>query len=203
MMKRILLSAVFVALAAGPALAQDTFVPHDRDRGELSPGTGAPTTDQMLRAAEGGGTTSSLIATLEYGERVECHACVAPLTRALLESRDPEVRRISAWWLRRRLFAIGAICAFALNLDLGQVLDDLVVALREKEIAGAGLDVFEIEPLPPGHRLWKAPNFLMTPHIAAAGPHLEQRRLDLIIDNCRRLARGEELVNIVDKANWF
>ena len=43
----------------------------------------------------------------------------------------------------------------------------------------------------------------MTPHIAAAGPYLEQRRLDLIIDNCRRLARGEELVNIVDKANWF
>ena len=36
-----------------------------------------------------------------------------------------------------------------------------------------------LEPLPPDHRLWRAPNFLMTPHTAAAGPHLEQRRLDL------------------------
>ena len=95
--------------------------------------------------------------------------------------------------------------AVLINIGRGSnvVLDDLAAALYDGVIGGAALDVFEIEPLPPGHRLWKAPNFLMTPHIAAAGPHLEQRRLDLIIDNCRRLARGEELVNIVDKANWF
>lgn len=145
MMKRILLSAVFVALAAGPALAQDTFVPHDRDRGELSPGTGAPTTDQMLRAAEGGGTTSSLIATLEYGERVECHACVAPLTRALLESRDPEVRRISAWWLRRRLFAIGAIMAQMKDTLAGDT--DPIRRARAAMAIGEFLDPNGLQPL--------------------------------------------------------
>jgi phosphoglycerate dehydrogenase-like enzyme len=43
----------------------------------------------------------------------------------------------------------------------------------------------------------------MTPHTAAAGPYLGQRRLDLMVENCRRFAVGEELVNVVDKANWF
>ena len=83
------------------------------------------------------------------------------------------------------------------------VLDDLADALYDGTIGGAALDVFEIEPLPEGHRLWKAPNFLMTPHVAGAGPYLEDRRLQLLIENCRRLRDGEELVNVVDKKNWF
>ena len=83
------------------------------------------------------------------------------------------------------------------------VLDDLADALYEGQIGGAALDVFEIEPLPPGHRLWTAPNFLMTPHTAASGPYLEERRFELQVENCRRFARGEELANVVDKANWF
>lgn len=82
-------------------------------------------------------------------------------------------------------------------------LDDLNAALQEGSIGGAALDVFEIEPLPPDHPLWTAPNFLMTPHCAGMGPYLEDRRVDLIIENCRRFARGEELLNIVDKENWF
>ena len=83
------------------------------------------------------------------------------------------------------------------------VLDDLADALYDGVIGGAALDVFEIEPLPPEHRLWKAPNLLMTPHMAAAGPYLEERRFDLLVENCRRLVHGGELANIVDKANWF
>jgi len=95
--------------------------------------------------------------------------------------------------------------AVLINIGRGSnvVLDDLADALYDGVIGGAALDVFEVEPLPAGHRLWKAPNFLMTPHMAAAGPHLEQRRLDVVIENCRRLARGDELANVVDKVNWF
>ena len=95
--------------------------------------------------------------------------------------------------------------AFLINIGRGVnvVLEDLADALYEGSIGGAALDVFEIEPLPPGHRLWKAPNFLMTPHTAASGPHLEERRFELQVDNCRRFARGEALANVVDKANWF
>ncbi len=82
-------------------------------------------------------------------------------------------------------------------------LDDLNRALREGIIGGAALDVFEIEPLPEDHPLWQAPNFLMTPHVAGEGPYLEDRRVDLLIENCRRLVGREELKNIVDKENWF
>ena len=95
--------------------------------------------------------------------------------------------------------------AYFINIGRGSnvSLSDLDQALREGQIAGAALDVFETEPLPADHPLWTAPNFLMTPHIAAAGPYLEDRRRDLLVDNCQRFAKGETLVNIVDKENWF
>ena len=95
--------------------------------------------------------------------------------------------------------------AILINIGRGAsvVLDDLAQALEEGVIGGAALDVFEEEPLPATHPLWKAPNFLMTPHVAAAGGFLEERRRTLLADNCRRFFAGDELVNIVDKANWF
>ncbi len=92
-----------------------------------------------------------------------------------------------------------------INIGRGSnvVLDDLADALESGEIGGAALDVFEIEPLPTDHRLWKAPNFVLTPHMAGDGPYLDDRRRDLLIENCRRLRDHEELLNIVDKANWY
>ena len=82
-------------------------------------------------------------------------------------------------------------------------LQDLTVALDEGIIGGAALDVFGEEPLPSHHPLWKAPNFLMTPHVAGTGRDIDQRRLALLIENCKNLVKGETLVNIVDKANRF
>ena len=95
--------------------------------------------------------------------------------------------------------------AFLINIGRGMTvrLDDLVAALEAGEIAGAGLDVFEIEPLPPEHALWSAPNVLITPHTAGFGPYLDDRRLDILLDNCQRFAKGEPLRNVVDKAVWF
>ena len=95
--------------------------------------------------------------------------------------------------------------AILINIGRGAnlVLDDLADALENGVIGGAALDVFEEEPLPVEHRLWTAPNFLMTPHVAGAGGSLEVRRRDLIVENCRRYAVGESLLNVVDKANWF
>jgi len=95
--------------------------------------------------------------------------------------------------------------AFLINIGRGMTvrLDDLVAALHAGEIAGAGLDVFEIEPLPADHPLWTAPNVLITPHTAGFGPYLDDRRLDIILDNCRRFAAGRPLRNVVDKAAWF
>lgn len=95
--------------------------------------------------------------------------------------------------------------AFFINIGRGMTtrLDDLVDALRAGEIAGAGLDVFEQEPLPPGHPLWSLPNVLITPHVAGYGPHLDERRYQIIAGNCRAFAAGRPLRNQVDKRAWF
>jgi phosphoglycerate dehydrogenase-like enzyme len=95
--------------------------------------------------------------------------------------------------------------AFLINIGRGKTvrLDDLVAVLHAGDIAGAALDVFEIEPLPADHSLWSAPNVLITPHTAGYGPYLDDRRCDIILDNCRRFAAGEPLRNVVDKASWF
>ena len=95
--------------------------------------------------------------------------------------------------------------AFFINIGRGMTtrLDDLVAALKAGEIAGAGLDVFEQEPLPADHPLWTMPGVLITPHTAGHGPYLEERRFEVLSDNARRFIAGEELRNIVDKARWF
>jgi phosphoglycerate dehydrogenase-like enzyme len=94
---------------------------------------------------------------------------------------------------------------FFINIGRGMTtrLDDLVEALRAGEIAGAGLDVFEQEPLPADHPLWTTPGVLITPHTAGFGPHLDERRFGVLLDNCRRFVGGQPLRNVVDKAQWF
>ena len=95
--------------------------------------------------------------------------------------------------------------AIFINIGRGAnvLLNDLDRALRDGRIAGAALDVFETEPLPAEHPLWQAPNFLMTPHVAAAGPSVNERRIELLAENCRRFAAGDQLLNAVDKENWY
>ena len=95
--------------------------------------------------------------------------------------------------------------AFFINIGRGMTtrLDDLVAALRAGEIAGAGLDVFEQEPLPSSHPLWTTPNVLITPHTAGFGPHLDERRFAILLDNARRFVAGQPLRNVVDKKSWF
>jgi phosphoglycerate dehydrogenase-like enzyme len=95
--------------------------------------------------------------------------------------------------------------AFFINIGRGMTtrLDDLVAALRAGEIAGAGLDVFEQEPLPADHPLWTMPGVLLTPHTAGFGPYLDERRFEILLDNCKRFLAGQPLRNVVDKARWF
>jgi phosphoglycerate dehydrogenase-like enzyme len=95
--------------------------------------------------------------------------------------------------------------AFFINIGRGMTtrLDDLVAALRAGEIAGAGLDVYEQEPLPADHPLWTMPGVLLTPHTAGHGPYLDERRYEVLSDNCRRFLAGEPLRNVVDKSRWF
>jgi phosphoglycerate dehydrogenase-like enzyme len=95
--------------------------------------------------------------------------------------------------------------AFFINIGRGMTtkLDDLMAALNAGEIAGAALDVYEKEPLPADHPLWTMPNVLMTPHMAGYGPHLDDRRYQIMIENCRAFLDGKPMRNVVDKASWF
>jgi phosphoglycerate dehydrogenase-like enzyme len=97
--------------------------------------------------------------------------------------------------------------SYLINVGRGVVvvLDDLVSALSMQKIAGAGLDVFETEPLPAASPLWKMPNVIITPHIGAnpPDPHIPERRTQILVENARRFSRGEALLNVVDKNNRF
>ena len=95
--------------------------------------------------------------------------------------------------------------AFFINIGRGMTtrLDDLASALEAGEIAGAGLDVFEQEPLPADHPLWTMPGVLITPHTAGFGPYLDDRRYEILLDNSRRFLAGQPLRNVVDKSRWF
>ncbi len=96
--------------------------------------------------------------------------------------------------------------AYVINVGRGACIvhQDLLEALREKRIAGAGLDVFQEEPLPPDDPLWNLPNVIITPHIATHdAEYIMERRTRILVENCKRFANGEPLINVVDKKNWF
>ncbi len=95
--------------------------------------------------------------------------------------------------------------AFFIGLSRGKVyhLDSLVKALDSKQLAGAGVDVTEPEPLPKGHPLWKFDNVVVTPHIATQTQGGTPRRIALIKDNIERFANGEPLRNVVDKQKGY
>ncbi len=89
---------------------------------------------------------------------------------------------------------------YFVNVGRGKsvVTDDLVAALKTGQLGGAGLDVTEPEPLPDGHPLWSLRNVIITPHVAAASDVQDQRYWILVVENLRRYAAGEPLLNVVD-----
>jgi phosphoglycerate dehydrogenase-like enzyme len=106
---------------------------------------------------------------------------------------------------RREQFRQMRRSAYLINIGRGAIVDlgDLVESLRAGEIAGAALDVFETEPLPPDDALWTFPNVILTPHVAGYSPRIAERHLGVLVENVRRFAAGEPLLNVVDKRQWF
>lgn len=91
--------------------------------------------------------------------------------------------------------------AFLVNIARGGIVNEsaLVRALKENWIAGAGMDVFEKEPLPAESELWKCENALIAPHISSATPHYDDRAVALFSENLRRYISSGELLNLVDR----
>ncbi len=87
------------------------------------------------------------------------------------------------------------------NIGRGAVVDEmaLINALREGKIRGAGLDVFEEEPLPQDSPLWEMENVLITPHIAGLFPNYWEEPTNIFIENFKRYIDGKQMLNVVDK----
>ena len=95
--------------------------------------------------------------------------------------------------------------AILINIGRGALvrLDDLVTSLRQGEIGGAALDVYEIEPLPQSHPLWAMENVILTPHIAGYAPCIAERHLGVVLENVRAFDQGAPLQNLVNKTLWY
>jgi len=95
--------------------------------------------------------------------------------------------------------------AFLVNISRGAVVDEsaLACALRKGWIAGAGLDVYEQEPLPPESPLWDLKNALLSPHVASFSPDYDRRAVALFAQNLERYLAGLPLLNLVDKTRGY
>lgn len=97
-------------------------------------------------------------------------------------------------------FAAMRPTAYFINVGRGRsvVTADLVAALQAGELAGAGLDVTDPEPLPADHPLWRLPNVIITPHVAAGSDRTIERVFLVARENLRRYVDGEPMLSVVN-----
>jgi len=113
----------------------------------------------------------------------------------------PQTRRL----LGEAEFAVMKACAVLINVGRGSLVDEaaLIDALQHGRIRGAALDVFEIEPLPPGHAFYGLKNLLLAPHCADHTPGFYEQDVKFFVRNFQRFLGGEPLENVVDKAAGY
>ena len=133
-------------------------------------------------------------------EGVECHAgpdALDPLlgTSDFVAAALPETPETRGFFDAERLAAMKE-GAYLINVGRGSLIDAaaLMTCLDRGHLAGATLDVFHQEPLPPDHALWRHPKVTMTPHIAGARSTSD---IETTAENYKRLMRGEPLLNAV------
>ncbi len=109
--------------------------------------------------------------------------------------------------MRRRICCLGTSfeqCrpgALLVNVARGGIVDEraLVAALQSGKLAGACLDVAEVEPLPTTSPLWDLSQVIITPHVGAQAADRIDRTTDLFCENIQRSLSGQPLINLVDK----
>lgn len=130
--------------------------------------------DPYVTIDEPGVTQTSLEEILETGDFVSLHARVTPETKHLINAKTLAMMKPSA---------------HLINTARGPLVDypALVEALQNKVIAGAALDTFDVEPLPPGHPLTKIPTVMLTPHIAGSSKQVSERAIEILSQDLKRL----------------
>jgi glyoxylate/hydroxypyruvate reductase A len=140
-------------------------------------------------------------------EGLEVFAGAAQLPAFLARSKvvvnvlplTPQTRDI----LGARAFSAMPRGSFVVNIGRGEhvVEEDLLAALDAGQLAGAALDVFRQEPLPADHPFWRHPRILVTPHTAA--PTIIEAAGAQVVDNVRRMERGEAPLGLVDRRRGY
>ncbi len=129
--------------------------------------------------AELGTSFSSLDDIMQYSDIVTIHLPLTPETHRLIGRAN--LRKMKK-------------TAILINTARGAIVDEeaLVEALDQGIIAGAGLDVFSEEPLPPRHSLRRCPNIILTPHLAGQTREAMERMVSTMLENIHRVVRGEK-----------
>jgi phosphoglycerate dehydrogenase-like enzyme len=151
-----------------------------------------------VRRSEGGGEAEAdeIVSNVHLDRvlpRADVVVVAAPLT--------PETRHL----LDARRLALLAPHAIVINVGRGPVIDQaaLAAALRSGALAGAALDVFEVEPLPADEPLWTLPNVLLSPHTADHVAGWRESSMEFFVENLRRFLDGRDLHNVVDKRRGY
>ena len=128
----------------------------------------------------------------------------------LLEMSDVVLISCPLWSESRHLInreTLGQMkpTAFLVNIARSGIVEEnaLLEALQSGQIAGAGIDVCETEPLPPESLLWEAPNLILTPHFAGLSGHRLRRLTKFFCENLKRYQSGERLANEVDQEKGY
>jgi phosphoglycerate dehydrogenase-like enzyme len=130
---------------------------------------------------------------LPFAARADVIVSTLPLT--------PETKGL----MNKAFFDAAKRGALFINVGRGGtvVTNDLVAALQDGRLGGAGLDVTDPEPLPPDHPLWRAPNVIITPHVSASLEGNEVPRWLLARENLRRYVAGDKLLSEVDVGKGY
>ena len=144
-----------------------------------NPNRSSPWVDQMF-------APDNLMEMLPQADWVVIAAPLTQQTKGMIGERDLTAMKKSACLI---------------NIARGPLVQEkaLIKALQEGWIAGAGLDVFEEEPLPEDSPLWDMDNVIITAHYAGLTPQYNDRLIEIFTENLRRYQSGEPLINVVDK----
>ncbi|HWQ05110.1 MAG TPA: D-2-hydroxyacid dehydrogenase [Longilinea sp.] len=156
------------------------------DRGYMPEGLGDPEGNLFKRLYP----VEALKSMLKECDFVVVSLPLTPHTRSLIGAEELAAMKPSA---------------FLVDCGRGWVIDQpaLIQALQEKRIAGAALDVFPQEPLPPDNPLWRMPNAIITPHIAGISSDYDQHAAAMFSENLRRYVDGGAIYNRFDPEKGY
>ena len=131
----------------------------------------------------------SLAELLQRSDFVSIHTPLTVETRGLIGARELGLMKPSA---------------YLVNTARAAIVDEeaLLAALRERRIAGAGLDVYNVEPLPPNSPWLRLDNVVLTPHIGGATSDVVRHQSHMIVADIERWLRGERPLNLVNREAW-